>query len=53
MLHLFLCELIGSRGAVKDPYFVAQRMIIQGRADVLIDEFASKLPYIDEMMSPE
>ncbi|ORX40632.1 nuclear pore protein 84/107 [Kockovaella imperatae] len=36
-----------------DPYRVAQRMVIQGRADLLLDQFATRLPEIDTVMAPE
>jgi hypothetical protein len=41
------------RAASRNPYYVAQRMIMLGRTDVLISQFASQLQGIEERTSPE
>lgn len=35
-----------------DPYIVAQRMIILGKADLLLEQFADRIPGLDESIAP-
>ena len=39
--------------ASRNPYYVAQRMIMLGRTDALLSQFAGQLPGIEEKTSPE
>jgi nuclear pore complex protein Nup107 len=39
--------------ASQNPYYVAQQMIMLGRTDTLISQFANQLSGIEEQMSPE
>lgn len=39
--------------ATRNPYYVAQRMIILGKANVLISQFADRLVGLEESVSPE
>lgn len=42
-----------SRSAKRDPYIVAQKMIILGRTDALFDQFVDLLEQIQETVSEE
>jgi hypothetical protein len=39
--------------ASRNPYYVAQRMVILGKANVLISQFADRLVGLEESVSPE
>ena len=39
--------------ATLDPYRVAQRLVVQDRPDMLLSQFANRLPELDDFMSPE
>lgn len=41
------------RLAIRNPFYVAQKMIILGWTDVLLKQFAERIPGLEESVSPE
>jgi nuclear pore complex protein Nup107 len=41
------------RSASRNPYYVAQRMIILGKTEVLLSQFADRIDGLEESVSPQ
>lgn len=45
--------MLTAREAAQNPYYVAQRYIVLGRAETLLDTFASRLGDLETSVAPE